>query len=296
MTAVGFVGLGTMGREMAANLVKRGHNVRGYDVSREALAACPGIGVSPAASLAEAARESEIVVTMLPDTPEVEEVLLGPNGLRENPPKGRLIVDMSTVSAVAARRMAEALRAVGVTLLDAPVSGGVQGARDARLSVMVGGPAEAFEQARPVLEAMGKTVVHVGETGAGQAVKACNQIVCAMNLQAICEALALGRAAGLDLEKLRDVLMGGAANSWMLENLGPAMLAKDARAGFRIDLQLKDLRLAGELGFMLGVPLPGAALAMQLYLEARAHGEGRNGNQALFRVYDRLSNQTERES
>ena len=293
MTAVGFVGLGTMGREMAANLVKSGHQVRGYDVSREALAACPGIGVSPAASLAEAARESEIVVTMLPDTPEVEEVLLGPNGLRENPPKGRLIVDMSTVSALAARRMAEALRAVGVTLLDAPVSGGVQGARDARLSVMVGGPAEAFERARPVLEAMGKTVVHVGEAGAGQAVKACNQIVCAMNLQAICEALALGRAAGLDLEKLRDVLMGGAANSWMLENLGPAMLAKDARAGFRIDLQLKDLRLAGELGFMLGVPLPGAALATQLYLEARAHGEGRNGNQALFRVYDRLSNQVE---
>ena len=293
MTAVGFVGLGTMGREMAANLVKRGHNVRGYDVSREALAACPGIGVSPAASLAEAARESEIVVTMLPDTPEVEEVLLGPNGLRENPPKGRLIVDMSTVAAVAARRMAEALRAVGVTLLDAPVSGGVQGARDARLSVMVGGPTEAFARARPVLEAMGKTVVHVGETGAGQAVKACNQIVCAMNLQAICEALALGRAAGLDLDKLRDVLMGGAANSWMLENLGPAMLAKDDRAGFRIDLQLKDLRLAGELGFMLGVPLPGAALATQLYLEARAHGEGRNGNQALFRVYDRLSNQVE---
>ena len=233
---------------------------------------------------------------MLPDTPEVEEVLLGPNGLRENPPKDRLIVDMSTVSAVAARRMAEALRAVGVTLLDAPVSGGVQGARDARLSVMVGGPAEALERARPVLEAMGTTIVHVGEAGAGQAVKACNQIVCAMNLQAICEALALGRAAGLDLDKLRDVLMGGAASSWMLEKLGPAMLAKDASAGFRIDLQLKDLRLAGELGFDLGVPLPGAALATQLYLEARAHGEGRNGNQALFRVYDRLSNQLERES
>ena len=293
MTAVGFVGLGTMGREMAANLVKRGHSVRGYDVSREALAVCPDIGVAPAASVAEAARESEIVVTMLPDTPQVEEVLLGPGGLRDNPPAGGLVVDMSTISAMAARHMAEALGAVGVTLLDAPVSGGVQGARDARLSVMVGGPAEAFERARPVLEAMGTTIVHVGDAGAGQAVKACNQIVCAMNLQAICEALALGRAAGLDLNKLRDVLMGGAAKSWMLENLGPAMLAKDDRAGFRIDLQLKDLRLAGELGFGLGVPLPGAALATQLYLEARAHGEGRNGNQALFRVYDRLSNQIE---
>ena len=296
MTVIGFVGLGTMGREMAANLVRRGHRVRGHDVAAEALAACRDFGVTPAASVAEAARDAEIVVTMLPDTPEVEEVLLGPGGLRDSPPPGRLVVDMSTISAMAARRMAEALAAAGVTLLDAPVSGGVQGARDARLSVMVGGPAEAFERARPVLDAMGTTIVHVGEAGAGQAVKACNQIVCAMNLQAICEALALGRAAGLDLDKLRDVLMGGAANSWMLEKLGPAMLAKDASAGFRIDLQLKDLRLAGELGFGLGVPLPGAALATQLYLEARAHGEGRNGNQALFRVYDRLSNQVERES
>jgi 2-hydroxy-3-oxopropionate reductase len=136
---------------------------------------------------------------------------------------------------------------------------------------------------------MGTTIVHVGESGAGQTVKACNQLVCAINLQAICEALALGRAAGLDLEKVREVLLGGAASSWMLQNLGPLILAKDDRAGFRIDLQLKDLRLANEMAFELGVPLPGAALATSLYLEARAHGEGGNGNQAIFRVYDRMT-------
>jgi 2-hydroxy-3-oxopropionate reductase len=176
-------------------------------------------------------------------------------------------------------------------MLDAPVSGGPAGAKAAKLSIMVGGPEEAVARARPVLEAMGTTIVHVGDSGAGQTVKACNQLVCAMNIQAVCEALALGRAAGLDVAKLREVLLGGAASSWMLQNLGPLMLAKDASAGFRIDLKLKDLRLAGELAFELGVPLPGTALATSLYLEARAHGEGANGNQALFRVYDRLSNQ-----
>jgi 2-hydroxy-3-oxopropionate reductase len=138
---------------------------------------------------------------------------------------------------------------------------------------------------------MGSTIRHVGPAGAGQTVKACNQLICAMNLQAICEALALGRAAGLDLALLREVLLGGAASSWMLQNLGPKMIAGDASAGFRIELMLKDLQLAGDLGFSLGVPLPGLALATSLYLEARAHGEGGNGNQGLFRVYDRMTSQ-----
>jgi 2-hydroxy-3-oxopropionate reductase len=233
-----------------------------------------------------------VVITMLPDTPQVEEVVLGPGGLLQNPPAGRLLVDMSTIAPTATRRMAAQLAQAGIAMLDAPVSGGPTGAKAAKLSIMVGGSEDAVARARPVLEAMGTTIIHVGESGAGQTVKACNQLICAMNLQAICEAFALGRAAGLDLEKLREVLLGGAASSWMLQNLGPLMLAKDASAGFRIDLKLKDLRLAGELAFELGVPLPGTALATSLYLEARAHGEGGNGNQALFRVYDRLSNQT----
>jgi 2-hydroxy-3-oxopropionate reductase len=292
MTSIGFIGLGVMGREMARHLVRAGHEVRAYDMKTEAVEELASEGALAAASVAAATDGAEVVITMLPDTPQVEEVVLGPGGLLQNPPAGRLLVDMSTIAATATRRMAAQLAQAGIAMLDAPVSGGPTGAKAAKLSIMVGGPEDAVARARPVLEAMGTTIIHVGESGAGQTVKACNQLICAMNLQAICEAFALGRAAGLDLEKLREVLLGGAASSWMLQNLGPLMLAKDASAGFRIDLKLKDLRLAGELAFELGVPLPGTALATSLYLEARAHGEGGNGNQALFRVYDRLSNQT----
>jgi 2-hydroxy-3-oxopropionate reductase len=291
MTSIGFIGLGVMGREMARHLVRAGHEVRAYDMKTEAVEELASEGALAAASVAAATDGAEVVITMLPDTPQVEEVVLGPGGLLQNPPAGRLLVDMSTIAPTATRRMAAQLAQAGIAMLDAPVSGGPTGAKAAKLSIMVGGSEDAVARARPVLEAMGTTIIHVGESGAGQTVKACNQLICAMNLQAICEAFALGRAAGLDLEKLREVLLGGAASSWMLQNLGPLMLAKDASAGFRIDLKLKDLRLAGELAFELGVPLPGTALATSLYLEARAHGEGANGNQALFRVYDRLSNQ-----
>jgi 2-hydroxy-3-oxopropionate reductase len=244
-------------------------------------------------SIAEAGEGADLVITMLPDTPQVEAVVRGEGGLLEQPPAGRLFVDMSTISPVATQALARDLEGIGVAMLDAPVSGGPTGARDAKLSIMVGGPAEAFARARPVFEAMGKTIVHVGASGAGQAVKLCNQIVCGMNLMAISEALALARAMGLDPGTMREVLMGGAANSWMLETLGPLMIDKNPAAGFRIDLKLKDLRLAAEVAFEKGVPLPGTALVTNLYLEARAHGEGAYGNQALYRVYDRMANQEE---
>lgn len=295
MTEIGFIGLGTMGREMVRNLARAGHRVRVHDIRAEAAEACHGENVTVAGSVRAAAAGAELVVTMLPDTPDVEAVVLGPEGLLAHPPAGRLVVDMSTISPTTARTMAARLAERDVAMLDAPVSGGPTGARDAKLSIMVGGPEEAFARAQPVLAAMGRTIVHVGGHGCGQAVKLCNQVVCAMNLQAICEALALGRAAGLDLSVMREVLMGGAAASWMLENLGPLMLAKDPSAGFRIDLKLKDLRLAGELAFQHAVPLPGTALVTSLYLEAKAHGEGKNGNQALYRVYDRLTNQAGRD-
>jgi 2-hydroxy-3-oxopropionate reductase len=291
MARIGFIGLGTMGRGMAANLLAAGHALHVHDVRREAMEEFSARGATVAGSVAEAARNAEAVVLMLPDTPQVEEVVLGPGGLVENPPAGRLVIDMSTISAAASRSMAARLEAVGTVMMDAPVSGGPQGAESGSLSIMAGGTEAGFAAAQPILAALGTTVRHVGPPGAGQTVKACNQLICALNLQAICEALALGRAAGLDLELLREVLLGGAASSWILQNLGPKMIARDAGAGFRIDLKLKDLRLAGELGFQHGLPLPGLALATSLYLEARAHGEGANGNQALFRVYDRLTNQ-----
>jgi 3-hydroxyisobutyrate dehydrogenase len=288
---VGFVGLGTMGREMALNLLKAGYPVRAYDVRNEAIEDLLHQGATGAESPADAARNATIVISMLPDTPQVEEIVYGASGLLASPPRGRLFVDMSTISPVAVRRMHADLKAAGIAFLDAPVSGGPVGARNASLSIMVGGDRDAFLRAEPYFQAMGTTITHMGDAGAGQTVKLCNQLVCAINLQAICEALALGRASGVDLDQLREVLLGGSAASWMLDKLGPAMIAGDASAGFRIDLMLKDLRLVQEQALSLSVPLPGTALVTSQYVEARAHGEGTNGNQALFRVYDRMTNQ-----
>jgi len=288
---VGFIGLGKMGREMALNLLTAGFAVCAYDVRKDAIDDLAAHGATGAGTLAEAARDADIVICMLPDTPQVEEVIYGEGGLLTSPPRGRLLVDMSTISPVAVRRMYADLKVVGVEFLDAPVSGGPIGAKNASLSIMVGGDRDAFLRAEPYFQAMGTTITHVGEAGSGQTVKLCNQLVCGINLQAICEALALGRASGVDLEQLRNVLLGGSAASWMLDKLGPAMIAGDASAGFRIDLMLKDLRLVQEQALSLSVPLPGTALVTSQYLEARAHGEGTNGNQALFRVYDRMTNQ-----
>ncbi len=290
-TRVGFVGLGTMGREMARNLVEAGCALTAYDIDPSAVDALSRIGARPAENVREVGANVDVVVTMLPDTPHVEEVALGPGGLVETMRPGTVLVDMSTISPVATRAMAERLAASGIAMLDAPVSGGPIGAKNASLSIMVGGDAQAFERVRPVLSAMGTTISHVGTSGAGQTVKLCNQLVCGVNLQAICEALALGRASGVDLDQMRDVLLGGSASSWMLDKLGPAMIAGDAGAGFRIDLMLKDLRLTLDMAQARSVPLPATSLVTTQYLEAKAHGEGANGNQALFRVYDRMTGQ-----
>jgi 2-hydroxy-3-oxopropionate reductase len=288
---VAFIGLGVMGREMAGHLLKAGYTVNVYDVVSEACDALIKLGATSSLNVADAIRDADIVVSMLPNTPHVETVVYAVDGIRENPPKGKLYVDMSTISPEATRKMAVDLASVGVAMLDAPVSGGPIGAKNAALSIMVGGEMEAFERAKPFLEAMGTTISRVGDSGAGQTVKLCNQLVCAVNIQAVCEALALGRASGVDLEQLRDVLLGGSASSWMLEKLGPAMISGDASAGFRIDLMLKDLRLVLEMAGQKDVPLPATALVTTQYVEARAHGEGSNGNQALFRVYDRMTGQ-----
>ena len=249
-------------------------------------------GAVGARNPADAARGCDIVITMLPDTPYVEAVIYGQDGLLKSPPAGRLIVDMSTISPVAVRRIHADLQRADIGFIDAPVSGGPLGARNGALSIMAGGEAEAFARAEPFFKAMGTTITHAGASGAGQTVKLCNQLICGINIQAICEALALGRASGVDLDLLRRVLLGGSAASWMLDKLGPAMIAGDVGAGFRIDLMLKDLRLVQEHAQALNVPLPGTALVTSQYVDARAHGEGANGNQALFRVYDRMTNQS----
>lgn len=288
-TTIGFIGVGAMGAHMIRNLMKAGFTVQAYDIHPQSVAAIQG--VTHARTIAAAAHGADIVITMLPDTPDVEAVILGPDGLLQNPPAGGLVIDMSTIAPEGARRIAAALAQTGVLFVDAPVSGGPAGAETGTLTIMAGGTPEAFARAHPAFAAMGSTITHVGGPGAGQTVKMCNQVMVVINLQACCEALALARAAGVDLDTMRSVLMGGSAGSWALEKLGPLMIEGNAAAGFRIDLMLKDLRLVNQLAESLAVPLPATALATSQYLEAKAHGEGGNGNQALFRVYDRMTNQ-----
>ncbi|WP_413733909.1 NAD(P)-dependent oxidoreductase [Sodalis sp. RH21] len=286
---VGFLGLGVMGREMARNLAQAGYRVRAYDVLPAAVAALAPYGVEAARDIPDATHDADIVISMLPDTPQVQDVVRGVGGLLANPPRGKLFVDMSTIAPQATREMSEALAAAGVIMLDAPVSGGPAGAKNAALTIMVGGDAAGFARAEPFLRAMGTTINHVGQSGAGQTVKLCNQLICGINIQAICEALALGRAYGIDLAQMREVLLGGSAASWMLDKLGMAMIDGDTSAGFRIDLMMKDLRLVLEAAQKHPVPLPATALVATQYQDAQAHGEGSHGNQALFKVYDRIT-------
>ncbi|KQY33800.1 NAD(P)-dependent oxidoreductase [Rhizobium sp. Root483D2] len=285
-----FIGLGVMGREMALHLAAAGYPLNVFDISLTAVDALEEKGATRCDSVAAAVSNAEIAISMLPNTPEVDDVV-NRNGVLANMKSGGIFIDMSTISPEATRAMGTALAEKGIAMLDAPVSGGPIGAKNAALSIMVGGERAAFDRALPVLRIMGTTVSHVGTAGAGQTVKLCNQLVCAINIQAVCEALALGRASGVDLSQMRDVLLGGSASSWMLEKLGPAMIAGDAGAGFRIDLMLKDLRLVLEMAGQNDVALPGTSLVTAQYVEARAHGEGSNGNQALFKVYDRMTGQ-----
>ena len=289
---VGFVGIGTMGREMALNLMKAGMAVRAFDMRREAVEELAAAGAYAASGIADAVQGADAAITMLPNTPDVEAVMLGEQGMIANPPAGRLIIDMSTIAPAGSRRVHALCAEQGIDYVDAPVSGGPIGAKNATLTIMAGGTAKAFEAAMPFFQAMGTTVNHVGASGAGQTVKLCNQLICGINIQAICEALALARASGVDLGQLREVLLGGSAASWMLDKLGPSMIAGDGAAGFRIDLMLKDLRLVQEQAYALNVPLPASAMVTNQYVDAVAHGEGRNGNQALFRVYDRMTGQS----
>lgn len=288
METIGFVGLGVMGKPMAENIHKAGYRVLGYDLLPENIAAVPG--AEAASSLEEIAATARKIVVMLPDSPHVESVMTGKGGLLERLSAGAVVADMSTISPKVSQKIHALGREKGVGFLDAPVSGGRKGAIAGALSIMVGGDRADFDAFLPIFRTMGKTILLVGGSGAGQTMKLCNQSVVAVNIQAICEAFSLAMAEGLDLGLVRQVLQGGAAGSWMMENLAPQMIAGDASAGFRIHLQIKDLRLAMEAAFADGVPMPATALATNMYLEAMAHGEGDNGNQAMYRTYERLGN------
>lgn len=286
MTRLGFIGLGIMGRGMAANLVAAGHHVT---VWNRTASKAEGLGARVADSPQDVGPESDIVFVCVSDTPDVEEVVFGDYGVIHGMTDGDLLVDHSTISPVATRDFATQAMELGVDWVDAPVSGGSEGAERGTLAVMAGGPAEALERARPFIEAYSSSIVHVGEEpGSGQMVKAVNQILVVVNQLAASEALLLAEAAGLDLAKTLSAVEGGAAGSWMLSNRGPQMIERDWRPGFTIDLQQKDLRLVLEAADDLGVPLPGVALIFQLYRSLQTRGLGSEGNHALVKALERL--------
>ncbi len=280
---VGFVGLGVMGRPMARNLLKAGFDVIVHDLNTAAAGEAVAAGARDGKTL-EGVAEAGIVVTMLPDTPDVETVLLGPGGLGEAMRAGSVLVDMSTISPIATRSFAAHLNARGVAMLDAPVSGGFQGAEAGTLSIMVGGEAEVLERCRPVLAAMGATISHLGGAGAGQVCKACNQVAVAINIHAVAEAMTLAKKNGVDPAKIRQALLGGFAQSKALDLHGQRVLDGNYKAGFRVKLQRKDLKIALEAGTASGTPLPVTALIQQLYgiLDATGRGDLDNSSLALL--------------
>ncbi|MFV0254366.1 MAG: NAD(P)-dependent oxidoreductase [Beutenbergiaceae bacterium] len=282
---IGFIGLGVMGWPMAQNLRSRFPNVTVYDIVDERRERAVAAGFEASDTLAELVAASDVIVSVLPDTPDVEAIVNAPGGIGDAR-RGTCFIDMSTISPPVAASLGEALAQAGISMVDAPVSGGVQKAESGQLSIMTGGSPETFEWVRPLLEAMG-TPLHMGGIGAGQATKACNQVAVTLTIQAACEAFALGAKLGVDLESLRSALLGGSCASWILENLAPQILAGDDEPGFRIELQVKDLRIAQQAAHTVNAPLPGLATVLGLYTEAIANGQGGAGNQALARVYER---------
>ena len=286
---IGFIGLGIMGRGMVANLLGAGFPVRVWNRTASRMGPLVEAGAEGGMDPADVASGSEIVITCVSDTPDVEEVILGERGVISGVRPGSLVVDMSTISPSVTREVGERLGEEGVAMLDAPISGGSEGAANGTLSIMVGGAGDQVERAMPAFRAMGKTITHVGPIGAGQTVKLVNQIVVVVNMLAVGEGLLFAEAAGVDLAKTLDAINGGAAGSWMLRNRGPQVIERDWRPGFMIDLQQKDLRLALDAADEMGVPLLGTATVFQLYRTLQRAGLGAEGNHALAKALERLA-------
>jgi 3-hydroxyisobutyrate dehydrogenase len=287
MSRLGFIGLGTMGHGMALNLLMAGNNLTVWNRTPEKSV---DLVCDVAPSPVELGKASDIVFVCVSDTPDVEEVVFGENGVINGLESGALVVDHSTISPVATRELATRAGESGVAWLDAPVSGGAEGAVNGTLAVMVGGPAEALDRVRPYMEAYSKTITHIGEEpGSGQMAKAVNQVLVVLNELAASEALLLAQGAGLDLDTTLAAVEGGAAGSWMLSNRGPQMIARDWRPGFTIDLQQKDLRIVLDSADELGIPLPGVSLVFQLYRALQSQGLGAEGNHALVKALEQLA-------
>lgn len=289
MLKVGFIGLGVMGKPMARNLLRAGYPLVVHNRSRGPVEELAAEGAQPAFSPAEVAAQVEAVITCLPDSPDVELVALGPQGIIEGIREGAIYVDMSTISPVTTKKIADALAEKGAYMLDAPISGGQEGAINGTLSIMVGGPEEAFERCLPLFKAMGSKVTHVGDTGAGQVVKACNQIVVGMTLTAVAEALVLGSKAGVDPEKIVEAISGGAARCWALEQRAPWMIQRRLEPGFKAAYHYKDLGIAMDTARAFEVSLPTSGLVYQLYGAMKAMGRGDWDHSAIVTLIEELA-------
>ncbi|GAB4025000.1 2-hydroxy-3-oxopropionate reductase [Spirosoma gilvum] len=281
MEKIGFIGLGIMGKPMALNLIKAGYLVAILDGSKAAptLVEAGAQTYSTSKALAE---QSDVVITMLPDSPDVDQVVNGPDGVLAGIQSGALFIDMSTIAPATARGIYDSMQANGVEALDAPVSGGQVGAESASLSIMVGGSEAAFNRALPLFQAMGKNIVHIGEPGAGQTTKACNQMIVGITIQAVAEAFALASKAGVNLEKMREVLLGGFAQSRILDLHGKRMIDRNFKPGFKIKLHKKDMGIALQTGEEFSVPLKGTALVAEQMAAAVNQGNGELDHSSLL--------------
>ncbi len=286
---VGFIGLGIMGGPMAQNLVEAGYELVLYNRTKEKAEALAGDGAAVADSPKEVAESSGVIVTMLSDSLQVAEVVAGEGGVLEGIEEGALLVDMSTISPVVTRELEEQVKERGASMLDAPVSGGDVGARQGTLSIMVGGSEEDFERARPLFEVLGETLTHVGPIGAGQTAKAANQIVVALTIEAISEALVLGSKAGVAPEKILEALSGGLAGSNVMEAKKEKFLSRDFDPGFKVELHHKDLGIALDAGREYGVPLPITALVDQMLEALVAEGSGGKDHSAILAFIEDLA-------
>ena len=289
MEKIGFIGLGIMGKAMALNLLKAGYSLSVLEKNK-ASAELVNAGAHSFSTNKAVAENADIVITMLPDSPEVEEVVLGKDGVIEGLKQGSLFIDMSTIAPSKAKEIFQLFQQKGIEALDAPVSGGQVGAEAATLSIMAGGSEAAFARALPVFKAMAKNIIHIGDAGAGQTTKACNQIIVGMTIQAVAEAFTLAKKAGVNLEKMREALLGGFAQSRILDLYGKRIIEKNFKPGFKIKLHRKDMNIVLQAGKEFSVPLYGSALVAAHMDALIAQGNGELDNSAIALLYQQLSN------
>ncbi|MFS1512655.1 NAD(P)-dependent oxidoreductase [Chengkuizengella sp. SCS-71B] len=284
---IGFIGIGVMGKSMAGHLLKAGYNLHIYTRTKDKAADLISQGATWKNSVIELTRQADVIITMIGYPQDVESIYLGPNGIISNANKGTYLIDMTTSTPTLAKKIAQHAKEKGLFSLDAPVSGGDIGARDARLTIMVGGEAKAFEVCKPILEKMGANIILQGEAGAGQHTKMCNQIAIATNMIGICEAIAYARTSGLDPEKVLQSISTGAAGSWSLSNLAPRIIKEDFEPGFFVKHFIKDMGIALQEASAMGMEMPGLKLAKQLYDELASLGEEDRGTQALYKLWEK---------